>query len=166
MDELLLLEIARAGLAARGAVQGVVAGIREVLHDAADLAGRLTSTPTASSRPRCERVRQHLRESKARRILVGAANDPSALGAARAFQEAGRAATCAIVGQNAEPDARAELRAEHAAHRLGRLLPRALRRRLDPPRPRHPRPPRRAAGGVRQAPDHHARERRPPLSER
>jgi ribose transport system substrate-binding protein len=43
-------------------------------------------------------------------VLVGAANDPSALGAARAFQEAGRASTCAIVGQNAESDARAELR--------------------------------------------------------
>jgi ABC-type sugar transport system substrate-binding protein len=37
----------------------------------------------------------------------------SALGAARAFQEAGRESTCAIVGQNAEPDARAELRAPH-----------------------------------------------------
>jgi ribose transport system substrate-binding protein len=57
-----------------------------------------------------EKVRRHLRESKARRILVGAANDPSALGAARAFQEASRDAHCAIVGQNAEPDARAELR--------------------------------------------------------
>jgi ribose transport system substrate-binding protein len=41
---------------------------------------------------------------------VGAANDSSALGAARAFQEASRDAHCAIVGQNAEPDARAELR--------------------------------------------------------
>ena len=58
-----------------------------------------------------ERVRRHLRASKAKHVLVGAANDPSALGAARAFQEAGRAATCAIAGQNAEPDARAELRA-------------------------------------------------------
>jgi ribose transport system substrate-binding protein len=57
-----------------------------------------------------ERVRKHLREARAKHILVGAANDPSALGAARAFQEAGRAGTCAIVGQNAEPDARAELR--------------------------------------------------------
>jgi ribose transport system substrate-binding protein len=57
-----------------------------------------------------ERVRKHLRESHARHVLVGAANDPSALGATRAFQEAGRANACAIVGQNAEPDARAELR--------------------------------------------------------
>ena len=57
-----------------------------------------------------ERVRKHLRESKSKRILVGAANDSSALGALRAFQEAGRAEDCAIVGQNAEPEARAELR--------------------------------------------------------
>jgi ribose transport system substrate-binding protein len=57
-----------------------------------------------------ERVRKYLRESKARRILVGAVNDSSALGALRAFQEAGRAADCAIVGQNAETEARAELR--------------------------------------------------------
>ena len=41
---------------------------------------------------------------------MGAANDPSALGAARAFQEAGRAGDCAVVGQNAELDARVELR--------------------------------------------------------
>ena len=55
-------------------------------------------------------MRNHLRESPARRILVGAANDPSALGALRAFQEAGRVSHCAIVGQNAEPEARIELR--------------------------------------------------------
>jgi ribose transport system substrate-binding protein len=41
---------------------------------------------------------------------VGAENDSSALGALRAFQEAGRAEDCVIVGQNAEPEARAELR--------------------------------------------------------
>jgi hypothetical protein len=44
------------------------------------------------------------------RILVGAAHDPSALGAVRAFWEARRDAHCAIVDQNAEPDARAGLR--------------------------------------------------------
>jgi ribose transport system substrate-binding protein len=87
----------------------VLAGIREVMQEAA-------SWPVVSIdgdgqfKTALERVRKHLRESKAQRILVGAANDPSALGAARAFQEAGRADLCAIVGQNAEPDARAELR--------------------------------------------------------
>jgi ribose transport system substrate-binding protein len=57
-----------------------------------------------------ERVRNHLRETPARRILIGAVNDPSALGALRACQEAGRAEHCAIVGQNAEGEARDEMR--------------------------------------------------------
>ena len=57
-----------------------------------------------------EAMRRHLRYSKARRSLVGAINDPSALGALRAFQEAGRTDSCAIMGQNASPEGRAELR--------------------------------------------------------
>jgi hypothetical protein len=51
-----------------------------------------------------------LRYSKSRRSLVGAINDPSALGALRAFQEAGRTDSCAIMGQNASPKAAPELR--------------------------------------------------------
>ncbi|MDR3701268.1 MAG: hypothetical protein P4L56_16595 [Candidatus Sulfopaludibacter sp.] len=47
------------------------------------------------------------------RVLVGAANDSSALGAMRAFQEAGQANECVVVGQNGEPEARAELRTAH-----------------------------------------------------
>jgi hypothetical protein len=43
-------------------------------------------------------------------MLVGTINDPSALGALRAFQEAGRTEECAIMGQNASPEGRAELR--------------------------------------------------------
>jgi len=55
-------------------------------------------------------MRRHLRYRTARRSLVGAINDPSALGALRAFQEAGRTDSCAIMGQNASPEGRAELR--------------------------------------------------------
>jgi ribose transport system substrate-binding protein len=107
--EILLLEIARAGSlpAARG--RGVLAGIREVIHDAAGWPV-VSIDADGQFKTALERVRKHLRETKAKRILVGAANDPSALGAARAFQESGRSEHCAIVGQNAEPDARAELR--------------------------------------------------------
>ena len=107
--EVLLLELARAGSIPATRIRGVLAGIRE-------LAPETAAWPVVSIdgdgqfKTSLERVRKHLRESKAPRILVGAANDPSALGATRAFQEAGRAASCAIVGQNAEPDARAELR--------------------------------------------------------
>ena len=108
-DEILLLELARAGSLPAARARGVVAGIREVIHDAA--AWPVVSIDgDGQFKTALERVRKHLRETKARRVLVGAANDSSALGAARAFQEAGRADACAIVGQNAEPDARAELR--------------------------------------------------------
>jgi ribose transport system substrate-binding protein len=109
VDEILLLELARAGSLPRARMRGVLAGIKEVLREA-ETSPVVALDGDGQFKTSLERVRKHLRESKARHVLVGAANDPSALGAARAFQEAGRAATCAIVGQNAESDARAELR--------------------------------------------------------
>jgi ribose transport system substrate-binding protein len=42
-------------------------------------------------------------------VLEGAANDSSALGALRAFQEADRANDWVVAGQNEKPEARAEL---------------------------------------------------------
>jgi ribose transport system substrate-binding protein len=57
-----------------------------------------------------EVVRKHIRGSRSRRLVVGAINDVSAIGALRAFEEAGRADTCAVIGQNASPEGRAELR--------------------------------------------------------
>ncbi len=55
-------------------------------------------------------VRQHLRHTRGRRILLGAANDPCALGALRAFEEAGWEDECAVVGQGGSLEARQELR--------------------------------------------------------
>ena len=98
------------GAGARGCAASL-AGVREVLHDAADWPV-VSIDGDGQFKTSLERVRKHLRETAATRILVGAANDPSALGAARAFQEAGRRDTCAIVGQNAEPR-----RARRAARR-------------------------------------------------
>jgi ribose transport system substrate-binding protein len=108
VDEILLLGIARAGALPAARTRGVVAGIREIL--------RSETTPVigvdgdGQFKTALQRVRHYLRGSRATHVLVGAANDPSALGATRAFQEAGRADTCVVIGQNAEPDARAELR--------------------------------------------------------
>jgi ribose transport system substrate-binding protein len=109
VDEVLLLELARAGALPASRIRGVIAGLREVTPDAAGWT-YVSLDGDGQFKTSLERVRRHLRESRATHVLVGAANDPSALGAARGFQEAGRAANCAIVGQNAEPDARAELR--------------------------------------------------------
>ncbi len=108
-DEILLLELARAGSLPASRIRGATAGIREVIREAADWPV-VSIDGDGQFKTTLERVRRHLRTSRARRILVAAANDPSALGAARAFEEAGRAGDCAIAGQNAEPDARAELR--------------------------------------------------------
>jgi ribose transport system substrate-binding protein len=107
VDEILMIEIRRAGSVPQTRILGMITGVHETLRDRAriinmDGDGQFGTT--------LECVRRHLRASRAKRILVGAATDPSALGALRAFQEAGRTEECAIVGHNAEPEGRSELR--------------------------------------------------------
>ena len=109
VDEVLILELARAGALVGARTKGIIAGLNETLPLAESV--RVVSLDgDGQLMASLEKVRRYIRMSKAHRVLVGAANDPSALGAVRAFQEAGRQTTCAIVGQNAEPDARRELR--------------------------------------------------------
>ena len=110
VEEVLLIELARAGSLVHARMSGVRAGITEILREAVESRRIVSLDGDGQFQTTHERVRRYLRVSKAKRLLVGAANDASALGAARAFEEAGRVGTCAIVGQNAEPDARAELR--------------------------------------------------------
>jgi ribose transport system substrate-binding protein len=112
IDEILVLELAPAGSLVHARISGAITGIREALRDTAQSTPVVALDGDGQFRTSLDKVRRHLRESGAERVLVAAANDPSALGAARAFQEAGRADCCAVVGQNGEPDARAELREE------------------------------------------------------
>ncbi len=111
-EEILLVELHRAGSLPKARIRGILTGISEMMR-IEEPCRTVSIDGDGQFQTSLERVRKHLRESKAKRILVGAANDPSALGALRAFQEAGRASECAIVGQNAEPEARAELRSQH-----------------------------------------------------
>src|SRR5438093_2250601 len=109
VDEILLLELKRAGSVPRMRLSGLLVGINLVLPSAAHC--RVTYLEgDGELGPSFEAVRRHLRSSHSRHVLVGGINDPSALGALRAFQEAGRAENCAIMGQNASPEGRAELR--------------------------------------------------------
>jgi ribose transport system substrate-binding protein len=108
-DEIVLITLDRAGGLPKMRLTGMLVGMREAcpaLEQARvtylDGDGKLGES--------FEMMRRHLRGTRARRILVGAINDPSALGALRAFQEAGRAESAAIMGQNASPEGRAELR--------------------------------------------------------
>ena len=109
VDEILLLELKRAGNLPRMRLSGLLAGIIQVLPSAANC--RVTYLDgDGELAPSFAAVRRHLRFSRTRQVLVGAINDPSALGALRAFQEAGRTENCAVMGQNASPEGRAELR--------------------------------------------------------
>jgi ribose transport system substrate-binding protein len=109
VDEVILIGIARAGPVPQFRLRGMLAGIRESIK-LADESRVTTIDGDGQFKVALENVRKHLRTSRSERVLVGAANDPSALGALSAFQEAGRVNQCAVVGQNCEPEARAELR--------------------------------------------------------
>jgi ribose transport system substrate-binding protein len=108
-DEVLLLEEKIAGPLPRLRVSGMLAGLREVLP-AAEKAIVTTYDGQGSFSHSQGIVRDHVRKVAARRTLVCASNDPSALGALRAFEEAGLSSTCAVMGQNAVAEAREELR--------------------------------------------------------
>jgi ribose transport system substrate-binding protein len=108
VEEIVVVEISRSGSVPQQRIGGMLAGINETLRHTDTRIIHIDGD--GQFRTTLECIRKHLRTSKAKRILVGAATDPSALGALRAFQEAGRTADCAVVGHNAEPDGRAELR--------------------------------------------------------
>src|ERR1700730_8450246 len=109
VDEIILLELKRAGNLPRMRLSGLLVGINLVLPSAAHC--RVTYLEgDGELGPSFEAVRRHLRSSHSRHVLVGGINDPSVLGALRAFQEAGRAENCVVMGQNASPEGRTELR--------------------------------------------------------
>jgi ribose transport system substrate-binding protein len=109
VDEIVLLEIQRAGSLPKARMRGVSTGIGEIIR-LSDRCRTVSLDGDGQFQQSLEKIRKFLRETKSKRILVGAANDSSALGAMRAFQEAGRASECVVVGQNGEREARAELR--------------------------------------------------------
>lgn len=109
VQEILMIEISRAGQVPQARIHGMLAGIYEVLRPS-DRVRVIRLDGDGQFKTTLECTRKYLRTSQAKHILVGAANDPSALGALRAFEECGRAGNCAVVGHNAEPEGRAELR--------------------------------------------------------
>src|SRR5579885_2496699 len=107
--EIILLELPRAGNLPRMRLTGLLAGLKEVLPNLANCHVVALDGDGCFDKS-FEAVRKHLRLARSDRSIVGAINDTSALGALRAFQEAGRAERCAIMSHNASPEGRAELR--------------------------------------------------------
>jgi ribose transport system substrate-binding protein len=109
VDEIVVVALQRAGSLPQMRLTGMLVGMKEACPQLE--ACRVTSIDgNGVLGDSFEAVRRHLRVAKSKRILVGAINDPSALGALRAFQEVGRTDACAIMGQNASPEGRGELR--------------------------------------------------------
>ncbi len=109
LDEIVLLELPRAGNLPQMRLTGMLVGINLVFPSAKNC--RITHlNGDGDLGPSFEVVRRHLRGSRSRRVVVGAINDVSAIGSLRAFQEAGRTETCAVMGQNASREGREELR--------------------------------------------------------
>jgi ribose transport system substrate-binding protein len=109
VDEILLIQLERAGSLPRMRLTGMLVGMKEAFP-ALEPCKVTYVEGNGKLGDSFEAVRRHLRFARSGRFLVGAINDPSALGALRAFQEAGRTDSCAIMGQNASPEGRAELR--------------------------------------------------------
>lgn len=109
IEEVLLLELPIAGSLPQLRISGFLAGLRQELHGIDQ--ARITHLDGKGGFERnLELVRKHLRRAPRRRTLIGAINDMAALGALRAFEEAGAANLCAAMGQNGIYEARMELR--------------------------------------------------------
>jgi ribose transport system substrate-binding protein len=109
VDQVLLLELQAAGAIPHLRLTGIVNGIQSILpalHEQCfvhlDSQGDMACA--------MQRVRRYLSNTAHKRILIGGVNDPSVLGALRAFEEAGRLADCAAIGLGAIREARAEIR--------------------------------------------------------
>lgn len=108
-DQLLLLELPTAGPLVHSRLTSIVSEVRrsfpglsaEQIHFV-NVNGRFEESMVA--------MRRYLRRGTKQRILLGAINDPSCLGALRAFEEAGRDTDCLAVSHNGSLEARIELR--------------------------------------------------------
>jgi ribose transport system substrate-binding protein len=109
VDEIAMLTLDRAGSLPRMRLTGMLVGLKETLPQIENCPVNYLDGDGVLGAS-FQVMRKHLKVSKSKRILIGAMTDPSALGALRAFQEAGRSEYCAIMGQNASPEGRAELR--------------------------------------------------------
>jgi ribose transport system substrate-binding protein len=105
----LLIGYDRAGALLQARMKGMVTGIKEIWKDkdhcrfvSVDSIGDFESSYDA--------VREYLNHANSCNTMVGAINDPGALGALQAFEDAGQSECCAVMGQNAELQVRAELR--------------------------------------------------------
>jgi ribose transport system substrate-binding protein len=109
VDQLVLVALPIAGSLLELRLVGMVDGLRSELPKILETPlARLNGSGTFEQV--LNEMRQFLRRRGLRRTLVASVNDICSMAALRAFAEAGASEQCAVVGQNALREARAELR--------------------------------------------------------
>ena len=109
VEQLVLIELPIAGSLLELRLAGFVDGLRQELPQVLQLPlARLNGR--GSFEQVLDVMRKFLRRRGPRRTLIGTVNDICALASLRAFEEAGASQDCAVMGQNALREARAELR--------------------------------------------------------
>ena len=109
VDEILLIGSPRVGSLPEARLTGSLLGINEVLPNSTHAKTSMVNGDWQFDAS-YEAVKRHLDHSSARKILVSAIFDPSALGALQAFKDADRLQDCAIVGQNGSVEALLQMR--------------------------------------------------------
>lgn len=108
-DQIVFAEVDASGHSLDARITGMYDAIMQVLPEARHLPVYAYGTK-ADFEIALDTLRKHIRLHAAPRVLVGAVNDPAALGALQAFREFGAEDHCAIAGQGACREARDEMR--------------------------------------------------------
>lgn len=109
VDQIVFAEVDASGHALDARLTGMYDGIMKIVPDCRHAPVFHLNTKGHFENA-LDAFRRHIRLHAARKILVGAVNDPTALGALQAFREFGAEDNCAVGGQGACLEAREEMR--------------------------------------------------------
>jgi len=109
-QEVILIGRPKGGALMNSRIAGAQRALQECLPAIGDSRFVYLNSPDGRFGTGLEVVRAHLRHSQAEQVLIAVTGDPTALGALRAFEEAGRLKHCAAVGMSGSFESRNELR--------------------------------------------------------
>ena len=110
VEQVIYLGVDAAGPLLNSRLTGMCDGLNEIWPEGRNIPTCHYDTKGGQFDATLDTIRKHLRRRKVRRVLVGAVNDTTALAALQGFREVGLEEECAIVGQDANVDARQEMR--------------------------------------------------------
>ena len=109
-EQVIYLGVDAAGPLLNSRLTGICDGLNEYMPESRKILTCHYDTKGGQFDATLDTIRKHLRRRKAKRVLVGAVNDSTALAALQAFREMGLEEESAVVGQDASIEARQELR--------------------------------------------------------